>query len=236
MIDSRPWLAAALMVGLVLLACASGVAVRLWFPGLLAWMEALLSATRALGPAGWLIFIGGEVLIAVIGVLPASLFGIVAGAVYGIGIAFALSSVGLALGATISFLASRSLLRGAIIRMLRTRRRLGTLDARVGAGGWPFVCLLRASPVMPFAITSLLLGLSSVRFRDYAIGTLAALPALFGYVCIGRLGEASLAGHAASGRIGMALLGLGAVATVLLSVWIAAMVRSTLREPTTIPP
>lgn len=217
------------MFGLVLLACVSGVAVRLWFPGLLTWVESVLDETRALGPLGWLIFVSGEVLIAVIGVLPASLVGIVAGAVYGIGVAFPLSAVGLALGATISFLVSRSFLRDAFARMLRTRRRLGALDANVGAGGWLLVCLLRASPVMPFAITSLLLGLSSVRFRDYAIGTLAALPALLGYVCIGRLGEASLAGYG-SGWIEMALLGLGAVATILLSLWIAAMIRSSLRE------
>ena len=218
------------MAGLVLLACAFGVGARFWFPDMLDRMEALLAATRGLGTVGWLAFVAAEILIAVVGFIPASLFGIVAGAVYGIGLGFGLAALGICLGAVISFALSRSLFRGAIIRFLDNRRRLGALDARVRGGGWVLVCLLRASPVMPFAITSLLLGVSAVRFRDYLIGTLAALPALLGYVCVGRLSDANLTASGATGGINVALLGFGAVATVLLTARIGAMMRSSHRE------
>jgi hypothetical protein len=38
---------------------------------------------------------------------------------------------------------------------------------------------------MPFVATSYLLGLSAISLRDYMLGTLAALPALLGYVSLG---------------------------------------------------
>ena len=58
--------------------------------------------------------------------------------------------------------------------------------------GWRIVCLLRVSPVMPFAATSYVLGMSAVGIQAYVLGTLASLPALLGYVYIGTLAEAGL--------------------------------------------
>jgi uncharacterized membrane protein YdjX (TVP38/TMEM64 family) len=56
--------------------------------------------------------------------------------------------------------------------------------------GWKLVRMLRISPIMPFAATSYMVSLSSICLRDYAVGTLASLPALCGYVLIGTLADA----------------------------------------------
>ena len=45
---------------------------------------------------------------------------------------------------------------------------------------------------MPFSATGFMLGLSSIRFRDYIIGTLASLPALIGYVFMGAIADSTL--------------------------------------------
>ena len=67
--------------------------------------------------------------------------------------------------------------------------------------------------------TSFALGLSAVGLRDYAIGTLASLPALCGYVFIGTLTDTSLSAWATGASpIRWALLGGGGVATLILVV------------------
>ena len=65
---------------------------------------------------------------------------------------------------------------------------------RARAGDWFY--LLRASPLTPFVATSYLLGLSAISVRDYMLGTLAALPALLGYVSLGAFARAGLSASA----------------------------------------
>ena len=70
---------------------------------------------------------------------------------------------------------------------------------------------------MPFSATSLTLGLSAVSLRDYAIGTLASLPALGGYVFIGTLADTSLSTWATgASTVRLVLLGIGVLATLVL--------------------
>ena len=70
---------------------------------------------------------------------------------------------------------------------------------------------------MPFSATSLALGLSAVSLRDYAIGTLASLPALCGYVFIGTLADTSLSAWATgASTVRLVLLGIGVLATLVL--------------------
>ena len=81
------------------------------------------------------------------------------------------------------------------------------------------MCLLRVSPIMPFSATSYLLGLSAIRLRDYAAGTLASLPALGGYVFTGTLADTGLSSWASgAGLVHWLLLAIGGLATLLLIV------------------
>lgn len=89
----------------------------------------------------------------------------------------------------VAFVLARSLLRPWVERLLVAHAggRFTGLDAAVAGDGWRFVCLLRISPTMPFALASYALGLTHIPRRDYFLGTLAALSALAGYVGIGAL-------------------------------------------------
>jgi uncharacterized membrane protein YdjX (TVP38/TMEM64 family) len=84
------------------------------------------------------------------------------GAAYGATIGFAMASISTLMGTIVAFLLSRSMLRPVVKRILRGAPRLSSLDGQIGNQGWRFVCLLRLSPVMPFAATSCALGLSSI--------------------------------------------------------------------------
>ena len=82
---------------------------------------------------------------------------------------------------------------------------------------------------MPFALTSYALGLSSIRLRDYLIGTLAAMPALFGYVLLGTLAGTGVADRSSSSPLGGWLLAIGLLATLVLTLRIGQLIARALR-------
>lgn len=189
-----------------------------------------LRAVRELGAAGGVLFAAVQVLVAVSGVLPASLLGVAAGVLYGLPAGFALSGASTLGGAVLAFALSRSVFRPAVARFLAGRTRLRELDGLIARDGWRFACLLRVSPVMPFAVTSYALGLSSIGLRDYLIGTLAAMPALFGYVLLGALAGSGVAAWSSSTPLGGWLLALGALATLALTLRVGQLVARVVRR------
>ena len=186
------------------------------------WAGTILAALhrlRDLGALGWVVFIGMQILVALVGFLPASLLGIAAGAIYGIALGFGLSAIGVVIGAEISFFLARSGFRSAIIKLLEDSAMFRSIDRVVTQDGWRLVLLFRASPVMPFSLTSFALGLSGISRQAYSLGTLASLPALLLYVILGSLGTTSVASvHHGTSTVHLLLLGVGIVATLLLAV------------------
>lgn len=128
-----------------------------------------------------------QIIIALCGVLPASSAAFGSGALYGICQGFILSAIASFIGAFISFYLSRSIFRSYIEKLLKKSAKMQKLDHLLHLDGWKLVCLLRISPIMPFALTSYALGLTSISVRAYFIGTLASLPALLGYVIMGHI-------------------------------------------------
>ncbi len=199
-------------------------------PGLLiARMDAGLQTVRDLGGAGRALFAAVQVLVAVSGILPASMLGVAAGVLYGLPAGFAVSGVTTLAGAVLAFALSRSVLRPAVAKFLARRSRLRALDGMVAKDGWRMACLLRVSPVMPFAATSYALGLSSIGLRDYVIGTLAAMPALFGYVLLGTLAGSGVAVWSSSNPLGGWMLAFGAIATLVLTLRVGQLVARVVR-------
>jgi len=165
-----------------------------------------------------------------VGIVPGSVLGVAAGAIYGVGIGFVTSAIGIFAGAVVAFALSRSMFRPWIAGVLGSRRRLGVLDRLVSSESWKIVALLRISPVMPFSVTSYALGLSGIAARDYVVGTLASLPPLLGYVVIGALGRSTFTGRSrGEAMIHVGLLALGVVATLALTVHLSRLLARALR-------
>jgi uncharacterized membrane protein YdjX (TVP38/TMEM64 family) len=216
----------ALGVALVLLMAGGLVAARLWPDAILAATEAALLRLRGMGMLGWLVLGAVQMAVAVFGVLPASLIGVAAGVVYGTWLGFAISAASTMAGAAAAFAISRSAFRPLVANLMRRRASLLALDDALAREGWRFVCLVRISPVMPFAPTSYVLGLSAVSWRDYLGGTLASLPALFGYVFLGAIAdEGLLAWQRGAGPLRWTMLGVGLLAVGVLTWRLGAILR-----------
>jgi uncharacterized membrane protein YdjX (TVP38/TMEM64 family) len=214
-----------LAVGLVGLA---GLGIAAWISpaGLIAATDGSVRTLRDLGFGGAVVFGIMQVLVSVSGILPASLLGVAAGGIYGFVLGSVLAAVSTIGGAVVAFFLSRSLFRPNVERLIATRPRLRNFDALIAQDGLRLVCLLRISPVMPFSVTSYMLGLSSIDLRSYTIGTLASLPALCGYVFIGTLANASLSGWmSGADPLRWILLGIGGAATLVLTVRLGHIVR-----------
>ncbi len=222
-----------LLVGGVLLSIVMFglVWARFWPAQLSAVSTGLMHTEQSLGKMGWLMAALLQTLIALCGILPASVGAVSSGLIYGTQLGFLICAPATLIGAMTAFLLSRSLFRASISRILQRRPRLMLLDEAVARDGWRLVCLLRISPIMPFAVTSYALGLTSLELLPYLVGTLASLPALLLYVVIGDLTRAGLASMSA-GKVAplqWALLAAALVATVLLALRLGKMVRTVLK-------
>jgi uncharacterized membrane protein YdjX (TVP38/TMEM64 family) len=181
-----------------------------------------------MGATGWLVFLTMQIAVSSSGFIPGSLIGVAAGLAYGTYIGFLLSAAGTIAGGCIAFQLSRSLMRPFVLKFVSKRQYLVGLDEGISREGWWLVCLLRISPSMPFAATSYALGLSRIGFMPYLMGSLASLPALFGYVILGRVADPTLqpALLTAAQPLHWSLVLVGAASTALLSLQIWRLIKS----------
>jgi uncharacterized membrane protein YdjX (TVP38/TMEM64 family) len=179
-------------------------------------VKALVSTAQAAGVSGWIAFVCIQTAVAVVGIVPASVVGIAAGAIYGVWMGFVLAASSTLLGAGIAFWVGRSFLVPTVGTWQRGTSQISKLEALFTGSGWRFVCLVRMSPLMPFAATSYALALLPITLRAYYVGTLAALPSLFGCVLTGHLATATMDALQEQRLAQVTLLVVGAVATLLL--------------------
>lgn len=184
-----------------------------------------------LGALGPIAFVAGYI-IACVALVPASLLTLAAGAIFGIVWGTIYTLIGASIGALLGFLIARYAARGFVERRLADNARFTAIDRAVGAEGLKIVTLLRLSPVVPFSLLNYALGLTRVRLADYLVGMVGIVPGTLLYVYYGKVGGdlAALAGGARpkSGVAGTALLGLGLVATILVTVLITRAARRAL--------
>ncbi len=197
------------------------------------YLPALIARVEALGAWAPVAFVAGYA-IAVVVFVPASLLTLAAGAVFGVARGTLLVAAGATLGASAAFLIARYGARDAVARRLADRPRFAALDRAVGAEGRKLVFLLRLSPVVPFGLLNYALGLTRVRFVDYLIASVGMLPGTLLYVYSGKVAGdvATLAAGAAPprGAAHYVVLGLGLVATALVTLRVTRLARRALAD------
>jgi uncharacterized membrane protein YdjX (TVP38/TMEM64 family)/rhodanese-related sulfurtransferase len=193
-----PRLALALLV--VALAAAAALnreridpaALDAWIGGLDGWAPIVYNAVYA---------------IAIIAFVPATIFGLAGGALFGPLWGTVCNLVGATCGATLAFLVARYLAAEWVAR--KAGRRLGRPIAGVEAEGWHFVAFVRLVPLFPFNLSNYALGLTRIPLCPYVLASLVFMaPGTIAYTWLGYAGRKALAGDATAVRYGVIGLGL----------------------------
>jgi uncharacterized membrane protein YdjX (TVP38/TMEM64 family) len=175
--SSRRWLKPAVAVALLVALALGGREVASALPRFAAWVDSL-------GALGVAIFSAGYVA-AVVAFVPASLLTLAAGALFGVSLGTVVVFLSASVGACAAFAVARYAARDAVERRVEANPRFAAIDRAVASEGLKITFLLRLSPVFPFNLLNYALGLTRVRFRDYAIACLGMLPGTFLYVYLG---------------------------------------------------
>jgi len=218
--------------GIVVVAAAAIIGVRQLVDlqglliGILSWIEGLgfwgLVAFAAIYATGTVLFAPG---------LPLTLG---AGFLFGVKQGIPVAAIGATLGATLAFLIGRYIARGWVNRQIEGRRNFQAIDRAIAEEGWRMVLLARLSPIFPFNLLNYALGLTQVSLPAYFFPTLfGILPAMVVYVYIGSLTQdlaAVAAGDVEKTPAQWALLGVGLLATLMVTVLIARRARNALKQ------
>ena len=95
--------------------------------------------------------------------------------------------------------------------------------------GWKIVGLTRLSPVFPFSLLNYAFSLTKVKLRHYMLASwIGMMPATVMYVYVGSLGKAvAESSERSAGQ--WALLGVGLLATIAVTVFVTKIARNALQ-------
>ena len=196
------------------------------------WLLWLIERIQGMGALGAAVFVVAYVAATVL-LLPGSILTLGAGFAYGPVYGTLLVMLASNLGANAAFLLGRTVMRERITRRIAGDARFSAVDAAVGAQGFRVVLLLRLSPLFPFNLLNYALGLTRVRQRDYALGSLLGMfPGTLLFVYLGSLvtsvTQLTSGQRPDSGLWGRVLFWGGLVATVAVTVLITRLARRAL--------
>lgn len=186
----------------------------------------------SLGWAGPLLF---ALMYGCLGALavPTGLIEVIAGALFGLFVGGAAVLGGALLAANAGFISGRWLARGWIEKCLHNSLRARQIEAAVSQRGFWITTLIRLSPVIPFNLTSYVLGASSIRWLPFlAASLLGMLPTKLLLVWIGADGQKLLSASNPGqwGAQEWLLYGGGSLATVAVVGLIGWIINSSARH------
>ncbi|MGH4006776.1 MAG: TVP38/TMEM64 family protein [Pseudonocardiaceae bacterium] len=180
---------------------------------------------QSVGTAAPILFLLGQTLVTVTPI-PRTVFTLAAGLLFGPLLGVALSLAGTTLSAVLAFVAVRWLGRGLVEPHL-DRGLLRAVDARLRRRGWLAVTSLRLIPAIPFSVLNYCSAVSSIRFRDYLVGTVGVIPGSVALVVLG---------DALTGTTSPALLAVSLAGAAIGMVGLIVHARSpALETPVTVP-
>jgi len=220
----RPWL-----IGI---GCLLALAVFVLFKPQ-QYLQPALDWIAGLGPLAPVLFILLYILACVL-FLPGSVLTLGAGAVFGVVRGSIIVSIAATLGASAAFLIGRHFARKAIERRVSANPTFAAIDEAVAREGWRMVLLTRLSPLFPFALLNYGFGITRVSFREYLLASwLGMMPGTVMYVYLGAVaGELATAGSGQRQRTPAewALLGVGLLATIVVTVVITRIAKRALAQ------
>jgi uncharacterized membrane protein YdjX (TVP38/TMEM64 family) len=182
-----------------------------------AMIEKLLSEIADMGIYGYIYFALAYIAVDILAI-PAVALTASSGYVFGLlnGTLMVISCATIA--ASVSFFIGRVFLRDWAQKYISENPRWRVIDKAVAKEGFKIILLLRLSPLLPFALSNYVYGVTSVDFISYITATfLGFTPGSFGVVYFGSAGKALLTEGGASlpwygyAGVGVAILAFGQV-------------------------
>jgi uncharacterized membrane protein YdjX (TVP38/TMEM64 family) len=141
----------------------------------------------ALGPAGLAVFVG-LLAVGTSILIPESLFGIAAGALFGVWPGFVTVLTGNLIAASLQYVLARRLLKGRIQQVLSSRPQLAAVQRAVLQDELRLQALLRLTPLNAASL-SYVFGAAGVRFAGFLLACLGMIPHLLMEVYLGYAGQ-----------------------------------------------
>jgi uncharacterized membrane protein YdjX (TVP38/TMEM64 family) len=199
--------------------------------------EALAGLLERARGAAWLpIAYVAAYVIAVVLALPSIVLTLAGGAVFGFVPAVLLTTLSANLGANAAFWVARSLGREGVQRLLGNRLR--GIDEQASANGFYGILFLRLILIAPYNLLNIAAGLSAVRWRDYAAGTLLGmLPmiAVYTFFAESLVSDVTGGDEAARGRLWIAAALVGLLILTPITVRFLLKRRAARREAKAVP-
>ena len=199
------------------------------------WLSSFNDWVGQMGTVGILVFIVVYALATVL-LAPGSILTIGAGFAFGLWKGFLAAWTGATLGASLAFLVARFVARDKIESIAKRNEKFRKIDNAIGKKGAKLIFLLRLSPVIPFNLSNYFYGLTAVKFWLYVLASwIGMMPGTFLYVYVGAASKAAVA--AATGGEAVkhgwqywTFLGVGFVATVIVTIWVTKIARDALKS------
>ncbi len=213
-----PW-----VIGGVMLAITAVVAL---VAPLKDWTEAIEASLEQMSVGKAIVAFCAISVIGTLLLIPAWIFPIAAGAVFGMGWGLPVAITASTLSALAAFLVGRFVVRERIERAAKRDKSFAAVDKAVRKEPWKVVALLRMSPVLPSGMKSYFLGLTCVDVFNYVTASaLGMLPGVALKVYIGHAGRSALTG----GPLRWAMLAAGVAATVAMALIVGRSVKKRLQ-------
>ncbi len=177
-----------IVLTLIVLVIAAGVGLVVWLHPDIDHLKALIAPMADIADAApvrtAVIFFVANFVVTALSLPIEILFGIAAGALFGVVEGTILVSFASSLGALVAFLMSRFLLRDFVEHHFS--RQLDMIDRGMHTDGSFYVFSVRLLPLFPYSLTNLLMGLTSVPpLKFYVFSQLGMLPGTLIYVNAG---------------------------------------------------
>ena len=130
-------------------------------------------------------------------------------------------------------LLGRYLFRSSAAKMAEKYRVIKAIDKVMEAEGLKFTFLLRLCPLIPFNAFNYVMGITSVRFKAYALAGFGMIPGTIVYVfvgtTIGNIADAA-SGDFEGGTVSLVVIIVGTILAFAAIVYITIVVRRYLNK------
>jgi uncharacterized membrane protein YdjX (TVP38/TMEM64 family) len=192
------------------------------------WLRDFQTYVRGLGALGYVVYIV-VYAVCVVAFVPASILTLGAGAIFGFVGGVILVVIGATLGATLSFLLARTVMRKRVESMTAKNAKFRALDRAIARDGTKIVFLVRLAVVFPFTWLNYAFGLTAIPLWSYVAATfIGIIPATAAFVFVGSAATTAATTHAS--LITKTVYIAGGVIAIAVSVFIGRIATRAIKR------